>query len=221
MKRRREPKSAGEDVMDDGVCCNRDLRFFFSGRISKSAEVDIYFETHNSATRFPDAIYLRLPPSPPSPPTLRLRTQGAQVIARDRDPTRSPSSRIPCTHPTSTSDTDLLTSPQCAPAVAEFTASRKRSWAAKVLAGRPSLPAYQDLFVPETYDDINSIGAGDDQTFLTCSPVRETHIQNNTCVLAPEVTEGPYYHSQAHLIRQNIAEWQDGLLLVSRKTSGS
>ena len=35
-----------------------------------------------------------------------------------------------------------------------------------------------------------------------------------TCDLAPEVTEGPYYHQAGHLIRQNIAEFQFGLLTV-------
>lgn len=49
---------------------------------------------------------------------------------------------------------------------------------------------------------------------MKCTPISDTHIQNNTCVLAPEVTEGPYYHGQGHPIRQNIAEYQDGLLLV-------
>lgn len=50
---------------------------------------------------------------------------------------------------------------------------------------------------------------------MECMPISETHIQNNTCVLAPEVTEGPYYHVDGHPVRRNIAEYQDGLLLVS------
>ena len=50
---------------------------------------------------------------------------------------------------------------------------------------------------------------------MECKPISETHIQNNTCVLAPEVTEGPYYHIEGHPVRRNIAEYQDGLLLVS------
>ena len=49
---------------------------------------------------------------------------------------------------------------------------------------------------------------------MKCTPISDTHIQNNTCVLAPEVTEGPYYHDEDHPLRQNIAELQDGLLLV-------
>lgn len=103
---------------------------------------------------------------------------------------------------------------QCAPAVAEFTAARKRSWAQKVLAGRPELPGYQDLFSSGVYEDLPA--SNSDQTIMECAPVSETHIQNNTCVLAPESTEGPYYHTEGHPIRQNIAELQDGLLLVSR-----
>jgi hypothetical protein len=115
---------------------------------------------------------------------------------------------------------------QCAPAVESFTASRKRAWAQRALAGHPNVPGYQQLFSAETYGDIadsphNSDSAphnphddDDDETFMKCTPISDTHIQNNTCVLAPEVTEGPYYHGQGHPIRQNIAEYQDGLLLV-------
>lgn len=102
----------------------------------------------------------------------------------------------------------------CAPAVAEFTASRKRSWAQKVLAGQPSLPSYQDLFSSETYEDKTINPAEDGQQLLSCAPVQAAHIQNNTCVLAPEVTEGPYHHKAGHPVRQNIAELQDGLLLL-------
>jgi len=87
------------------------------------------------------------------------------------------------------------------------------------------MPGYQQLFSAETYGDIadspHSPGStphnphdDNDETFMKCSPISDTHIQNNTCVLAPEVTEGPYYHAQGHPIRQNIAEYQDGLLLV-------
>ncbi|KAG5717640.1 hypothetical protein E4T56_gene8581, partial [Termitomyces sp. T112] len=44
--------------------------------------------------------------------------------------------------------------------------------------------------------------------------IEDTRLQNNSCVLTPVVTEGPYYHVQGHPIRQNIAELQDGLLLL-------
>jgi hypothetical protein len=33
---------------------------------------------------------------------------------------------------------------------------------------------------------------------MKCTPISDTHIQNNTCVLAPEATEGPYYHHEDH-----------------------
>ena len=82
------------------------------------------------------------------------------------------------------------------------------------------MPGYQQLFASETYEDLKpptpylDEGKEDGETLMGCTPISETHIQNNTCVLAPEVTDGPYYHTEGHPIRQNIAELQDGLLLV-------
>ncbi|KAF7979281.1 hypothetical protein HWV62_42978 [Athelia sp. TMB] len=92
-----------------------------------------------------------------------------------------------------------------------FTAERKRAWAQKVLGGRPSLAGYEDLFDPETYSDLER---GSGQKLLSCVEEREADIRNNSCVLAPEVTQGPYYHNEGHLIRQNIAEFQFGLLTL-------
>ena len=84
--------------------------------------------------------------------------------------------------------------------------------------GIPSIPAHQHLFSTETYQDLSGSSESkthdDDDTYMKCTPISDTHIQNNTCVLTPEVTEGPYYHNQDHPIRQNIAGLQDGLLLV-------
>jgi hypothetical protein len=74
---------------------------------------------------------------------------------------------------------------QCAPAVAEFTAARKRSWAQKVLAGWPSLgalPGFNELFDQSKYDDLAP--ALDQETFMSCVPSEETRIENNTCVLS-------------------------------------
>ncbi|KAF4585090.1 hypothetical protein EYR40_001926 [Pleurotus pulmonarius] len=108
----------------------------------------------------------------------------------------------------------------CAPAVAEFTAARKRSWAQKVLAGNPSLPGYNELFLEGTFADYAPGGIRDqaiqdtNEKLLSCTPVEDTKIENNTCVLAPETTEGPYYHIAGHPIRQNIAEYQNGLLTL-------
>ncbi|KAK1229454.1 hypothetical protein PQX77_007503 [Marasmius sp. AFHP31] len=101
----------------------------------------------------------------------------------------------------------------CAPAVAEFTAARQRSWAQKVLSGASTqLPGYDDLFADE--NNQRRISDKEDKTFLECSPVEDTKIENNTCVLTPVVTEGPYYHTAGHLIRRNIAEYQFGLLTL-------
>ncbi|KDR66562.1 hypothetical protein GALMADRAFT_130773 [Galerina marginata CBS 339.88] len=102
----------------------------------------------------------------------------------------------------------------CAPAVAEFTAARKRSYAQKILGERPELLTGQDLFDSGIFDNTIEGGESTDKTFLECSPIRETLIQNNTCVLTPETTEGPYWHKAGHPIRQNIAEFQNGLLLL-------
>ena len=88
-----------------------------------------------------------------------------------------------------------------------------------MLAG---LPTQQHLFSADIYGDLadsphinpDSSNLHDDETLMKCTPISDTHIQNNTCVLAPETTEGPYYHDETHPLRQNIAELQDGLLLV-------
>ncbi len=45
---------------------------------------------------------------------------------------------------------------------------------------------------------------------MECTPTAEAEIDNNTCVLTPVVTEGPYYHKQGHPLRTNIAELQPG-----------
>lgn len=112
----------------------------------------------------------------------------------------------------------------CAPAIEQFTAARKRSWAQKVLAGNPSLPGYDDLFAEGTYADEAPGGVRDverqkwnkEERFkrvLSCVEERETRVFNRSCVLAPEVTQGPYYHTHDP-IRQNIAEDQFGLLTL-------
>lgn len=65
-----------------------------------------------------------------------------------------------------------------------YTAARKRSWAQKVLGGRPSLAGYEDLFDETIYRDL-----GDEhdyvpgQKLLSCVEEEETEIRNNTCVL--------------------------------------
>lgn len=97
---------------------------------------------------------------------------------------------------------------QCAPAIALYTANRKKEFAQKVLTGRPELPGYDSLF--------NAYEEPPKQDLLSCDVIqREPRIQNNSCVLTPVVTEGPYYHKEGHPIRQNIVEYQDGLMLAS------
>jgi len=126
----------------------------------------------------------------------------------------------------------------CAPAVESFTRSRKQDFAQRTLYNHPGIPSLtfheQHLFSSDHYADIldsprpvdgptqtpsmtdsTSDCAHDDQRkHMECIAISETHIQNNTCVLAPEVTEGPYYHIEGHPIRRNVAEYQDGLLLL-------
>ncbi|KAI5886635.1 aromatic compound dioxygenase [Schizophyllum commune H4-8] len=97
----------------------------------------------------------------------------------------------------------------CAPEVAQFTSDRQKGWGQQLLYGvGTQLPGYADLFAPS-----KDGSDPEDEIMMACSPVpHQTKIQNNTCVLAPEVTEGPYYHTVGHPIRQNIAELQNGLL---------
>lgn len=73
----------------------------------------------------------------------------------------------------------------CAPAVAAYTAQRKRNWAQKVLGGEPL--AHKNLFVDGYFDDMN-LGAGGEagepgKRLMACDPVQETKIRNSTCVL--------------------------------------
>ncbi|KZP08281.1 hypothetical protein FIBSPDRAFT_995828 [Athelia psychrophila] len=82
----------------------------------------------------------------------------------------------------------LQYSTECAPAVAHFTAERRL-----LLGGGPSLAGYEDLFDPQTYADLD----------VQSGQKLEANIHNNSRVLAPEVTQGPYYHTDADLIRQS------------------
>ena len=105
----------------------------------------------------------------------------------------------------------------CAPAIAVFTAARKRSWAQKVLGGDPL--AHQNLFVDGYFEEQGlaktaaSLEA-EGKKLMECNPVQASKIKNATCVLAPELTEGPYYHTEGHPIRSNLAEYQLGLLFM-------
>ncbi|KDN35919.1 aromatic compound dioxygenase [Tilletiaria anomala UBC 951] len=106
----------------------------------------------------------------------------------------------------------------CAPAVAAYTAARKRSWAQRVLGG--DALAHKNLFVDGYFQEqmgiegraesLEAVG----KQLMECNPVQASKIRNSTCVLAPEVTEGPYYHIKGHPIRSNLAEYQIGLLFL-------
>jgi protocatechuate 3,4-dioxygenase beta subunit len=109
----------------------------------------------------------------------------------------------------------------CAPQIAVLEAARKRSFAQRVLGGDPT--SHQNLFaagyfepsgIEAAVDQVTKLAAEQGKQLMACEPVQETKIKNNTCVLAPEVTEGPYYHSVGHPVRANMAEWQLGLLFM-------
>lgn len=53
--------------------------------------------------------------------------------------------------------------------------------------------ADKNLFIQGSFDDLGLDGSEKTQTpqLLSCDSVEETKIRNNTCVLAPIVTEGP------------------------------
>ncbi|GAA6040990.1 hypothetical protein JCM8097_000527 [Rhodosporidiobolus ruineniae] len=94
----------------------------------------------------------------------------------------------------------------CAPKIAAYNAQRKRS-AQQVLSGGAPTDA-QDLFLDGAFETAQENGQ-----LYGCTPqIEEAKIRNHSCVLAPELTEGPYYHTEGHPIRQNMAEDQLGLL---------
>ncbi|BGP12245.1 hypothetical protein JCM10213_000062 [Rhodosporidiobolus nylandii] len=97
----------------------------------------------------------------------------------------------------------------CAPKIAAYVEQRKRS-SQQVLSGSAPTDA-QDMFLEGAFESAQ----GKDQPTYGCSPMEsEAKIRNHTCVLAPELTEGPYYHTEGHPIRQNMAEDQLGLLFL-------
>ncbi|KAN0060688.1 hypothetical protein ACQY0O_007346 [Thecaphora frezii] len=107
----------------------------------------------------------------------------------------------------------------CAPAVAAMTAERKRAWQQKVLSGSPLADKNRFIdgyFTAQGLDGEvtkRSIKELEDEgkRIMACDPVTASRIRNSTCVLAPQSTEGPYYHTEGHPIRSNMAEWQLGL----------
>jgi protocatechuate 3,4-dioxygenase beta subunit len=109
----------------------------------------------------------------------------------------------------------------CAPQIAALEAGRKRSFAQRVLGGDPL--SHQQLFssgyfepsgIEASIAEVSKLAEENGKTLMACEPVQETKIKNSTCVLAPETTEGPYYHTEGHPVRSNMAEWQLGLLFL-------
>ncbi|GAA5986955.1 hypothetical protein JCM11641_002266 [Rhodosporidiobolus odoratus] len=97
----------------------------------------------------------------------------------------------------------------CAPKIAAYQAMRKRA-AQQVLSGAAPTDA-QDMFLDGAFETAQDNG----EQLLGCSPLEhEARMRNHSCVLAPELTEGPYYHTEGHPIRQNMAEDQLGLLFL-------
>ncbi|KIY52130.1 aromatic compound dioxygenase [Fistulina hepatica ATCC 64428] len=114
---------------------------------------------------------------------------------------------------------------RCTPEVSKFTLDRQKSWFGMVTGVGTQLPGYEDLFAnQETLEGAEK--KDDSSTFdLACTvsdtarnqqypfyAVPSSNHFNHSCVLTPEVTEGPYYNNVTHPIRQNIAELQGGLL---------
>ncbi|KAL9937881.1 hypothetical protein V8E36_003426, partial [Tilletia maclaganii] len=110
----------------------------------------------------------------------------------------------------------------CMPAVQAYTLARKRQprlqresggsipemLHASTRAGRTQAIFSDD---PTTVGDDD--GAAADLLGVGRGIEADAHfrIRNSTCVLAPEVAEGPYFHSKSHLIRRHMAEYQLGL----------
>lgn len=66
----------------------------------------------------------------------------------------------------------------CAPAVAMYTAERKRAFAQKVLGGMPSA---QTLAAGDLFD--NNLDESTQKKLLSCRVADDLEIRNNTCVL--------------------------------------
>lgn len=99
----------------------------------------------------------------------------------------------------------------CAPVVEAYTAMRKRSFAQKVLGGNDAHAEIDDsrAMMQKAFEQVDA-----NKKLLACNTVEEPKMKNHTCVLSPVVTQGPYYHTEGHPIRQNMAEMQLGQLFV-------
>ncbi|KAE8206888.1 hypothetical protein CF327_g7468 [Tilletia walkeri] len=120
----------------------------------------------------------------------------------------------------------------CMPAVEAYTLARKRQARARLGLQQDSssgeLPFFNmragmlddptatpQLFMNEEAGGLASQSEEERQrVFMGYDGLEQSKIRNSTCVLAPEVTEGPYFHHQGHPIRRHMAEYQLGLPFV-------
>ncbi|KAM0752806.1 aromatic compound dioxygenase [Meredithblackwellia eburnea MCA 4105] len=94
----------------------------------------------------------------------------------------------------------------CAPQIIKYNAERKA--ALQQVLGHAHPTDASTMFVGEALN----LEQGE-TTALACKQTDDfvAKIKNNTCVLSPETTQGPYYHDRGHPIRQRMAELQLGL----------
>ncbi|KAK4057717.1 hypothetical protein OIO90_001365 [Microbotryomycetes sp. JL221] len=92
----------------------------------------------------------------------------------------------------------------CVPYIKAQMEQRKRD-VQQVLGQAPTDAA--TMFLADAFEQGN-----DERKLLSCGQAEEeARIRNNTCVLTPVVTQGPYYHDRGHPIRQNMAENEIGV----------
>ncbi|BGP36255.1 hypothetical protein JCM10449v2_000153 [Rhodotorula kratochvilovae] len=94
----------------------------------------------------------------------------------------------------------------CGPKIEKYRALRKRAAAQHVLGGAPAPTNAQDMFLDSAEEEDTLIART-----LLAPLTEEPRIRNHSCILHPQLTEGPYYHTEGHPIRQNMAEDQLGL----------
>ncbi|GAA5923558.1 intradiol ring-cleavage dioxygenase [Sporobolomyces koalae] len=97
----------------------------------------------------------------------------------------------------------------CAPMIEKYQALRRQAAQEQLSGSAPS--SAQQIFLDGAFESAEEKG----ETLMSCAPIQEeATMRNHSCALAPEVTEGPYYHTEGHPIRQNMAEDQLGLLFL-------
>lgn len=111
-------------------------------------------------------------------------------------------------HPQNTGGAEMarrsMLSKRCEPATAAF---NKKRHAKRMHAKRALAEAEADLALRQRR------AANATYTITTEAPYYEV-IQNDTCVLAPEVTWGPYVYPNSQTLRQDMSEDQVGVPLT-------